>query len=80
VWSNLEAAGVVEPGVVGYIPNFQGADQAAERLAALPIWQQAHILKIVPDRVQLPILPHPCIPRGGSRPWQRGGSYNCAWP
>jgi 5-formyltetrahydrofolate cyclo-ligase len=55
VWSKLEAAGVVPPGVAGYIPDFQGADQAAARLAALPVWQQAHILKIVPDRAQLPV-------------------------
>lgn len=54
VWSTLEAAGVAEAGVAGYIPDFRGADQAAERLAALPIWRQAQVLKIVPDRAQLP--------------------------
>jgi 5-formyltetrahydrofolate cyclo-ligase len=37
VWSKLEAAGVVEPGVAGYIPNFQGAAKAAGRLAQLPV-------------------------------------------
>jgi 5-formyltetrahydrofolate cyclo-ligase len=37
-------------------PELPGrADQAAERLAALPAWQQARILKIVPDRAQLPV-------------------------
>lgn len=55
VWFKLEAAGVVEPGVAGYIPNFQGAAKAAERLAALKTWQQAHVLKVVPDRAQLPV-------------------------
>lgn len=55
VWSKLEAAGVVEPGVAGYIPNFQGATKAAEHLAALGVWQQAHVLKVVPDRAQLPV-------------------------
>lgn len=55
VWSAFEAAGAAEPGVAGYIPDFQGTDQAAERLAALPVWQQAHVLKIVPDRAQLPV-------------------------
>lgn len=55
VWSALEAAGAVDPGVSGYIPDFQGADQAAERLAALPIWQQAEVIKVVPDRAQLPV-------------------------
>jgi 5-formyltetrahydrofolate cyclo-ligase len=55
VWSKLEAAGIVEPGVAGYIPNFQGAAKAAEHLAALGVWQQAHVLKVVPDRAQLPV-------------------------
>jgi 5-formyltetrahydrofolate cyclo-ligase len=55
VWSALEASEAVEPGVAGYIPDFRGADQAAQRLAALPVWQQARVLKIVPDRAQLPV-------------------------
>jgi 5-formyltetrahydrofolate cyclo-ligase len=55
VWSRLEAAGVVEPGVAGYIPDFRGSDQAAERLATLPVWQRAHVIKAVPDRAQLPV-------------------------
>ena len=55
VWSQLEQAGVVEPGVRGYIPAFAGADQAAERLAGLPVWQRAQILEVVPDRAQLPV-------------------------
>jgi 5-formyltetrahydrofolate cyclo-ligase len=55
VWLQLEQAGVVEPGVTGYIPNFRGAERAAERLAALPVWQQAKNIKAVPDRAQLPV-------------------------
>lgn len=55
VWVQLERAGVVEPGVHGYIPAFEGADQAAERLADLPVWQRAQILEVVPDRAQLPV-------------------------
>jgi 5-formyltetrahydrofolate cyclo-ligase len=55
VWSKLEAASVVEPGVAGYIPSFQGAAKAAGHLAALGVWQQAHVLKVVPDRAQLPV-------------------------
>jgi 5-formyltetrahydrofolate cyclo-ligase len=55
VWSQLERAGVVELGVRGYIPAFEGAEQAAERLADLPVWQQAQILEVVPDRAQLPV-------------------------
>jgi 5-formyltetrahydrofolate cyclo-ligase len=55
IWSQLERAGAVEPGVRGYIPAFEGADEAAERLANLPVWQQAQILEVVPDRAQLPV-------------------------
>jgi 5-formyltetrahydrofolate cyclo-ligase len=55
VWSQLERAGVVEPGVRGYIPAFEGADQAADRLADLPVWQRAEVLEVVPDRAQLPV-------------------------
>jgi 5-formyltetrahydrofolate cyclo-ligase len=55
VWSQLEQAGVVEPGVSGYIPAFEGADRTAERLASLPVWQKAQILEVVPDRAQLPV-------------------------
>lgn len=55
VWSRLEAAGVVEPGAAGYIPDFVGAEQAAERLAALPVWRSARVVKVVPDCAQLPV-------------------------
>lgn len=41
LWSALEATHVVKPGVAGNIPDFQGADQAAGRLAALPVLEQA---------------------------------------
>jgi 5-formyltetrahydrofolate cyclo-ligase len=55
VWSQLERAGVVEPGVHGYIPALRGADQAAERLAGLPVWPRAQVLQVAPDRAQLPV-------------------------
>jgi 5-formyltetrahydrofolate cyclo-ligase len=55
VWTDLEHAGVVEPGVRGYIPAFTGAQEAATRLADLPAWRQAQVLKVVPDRAQLPV-------------------------
>ena len=55
MWSRLERYGVVEPGVRGYIPAFEGADRAAERLAGLAVWQQAQVLQIAPDRAQLPV-------------------------
>jgi len=55
VWSRLEQAQVVAPGVHGRIPAFAGADQAAQRLAALPAWQKAQVVKAVPDKAQLPV-------------------------
>jgi 5-formyltetrahydrofolate cyclo-ligase len=55
VWSRLELAGAVEPGVAGYIPDFQGTDQAAGRLAGLSVWKQADVIQVVPDRAQLPV-------------------------
>jgi 5-formyltetrahydrofolate cyclo-ligase len=55
VWADLEHAGAAEPGARGYIPAFTGAREAAGRLADLAAWRQAQVLKIVPDRAQLPV-------------------------
>jgi 5-formyltetrahydrofolate cyclo-ligase len=56
VWSRLDGAGVaLPPGAQGRIPNFVGADLAAERLAALPAWQNAKVVKSNPDAAQLPV-------------------------
>jgi 5-formyltetrahydrofolate cyclo-ligase len=55
VWDLLVAERVVEPGVHGYIPAFTGADAAAGRLAALPEWRAAQVVKAVPDRAQQPV-------------------------
>jgi 5-formyltetrahydrofolate cyclo-ligase len=55
VWALLEQAGATEPGAWGYIPAFAGAEDAAARLATLPAWEQAQVLKVVPDRAQLPV-------------------------
>jgi 5-formyltetrahydrofolate cyclo-ligase len=55
VWDLLVAERVVEPGVHGYIPAFTGAGAAADRLAALPEWRAAQVVKAVPDRAQQPV-------------------------
>lgn len=55
IWALLEKEQVVPPGVHGHIPDFLGADTAAERLATLPVWQSAQVIKAVPDRAQLPV-------------------------
>ncbi|NJC64683.1 5-formyltetrahydrofolate cyclo-ligase [Planosporangium flavigriseum] len=55
VWNLLERAGAAPPGVHGHIPDFAGADQAAARLAELPIWRAATVIKSNPDKAQLPV-------------------------
>ncbi len=56
VWSAMRAAKVARfPGAVGRIPNFTGAEAAAERLRATPEWQAARMLKSNPDSAQLPV-------------------------
>jgi 5-formyltetrahydrofolate cyclo-ligase len=55
VWDRLEAAGVVEPGVHGHIPDFVGANAAAQRLAELDPWTTAAVVKAVPDAAQRPV-------------------------
>lgn len=54
IWMTLEDRGAVEAGVSGHIPAFDGADAAAERLATLPFWASARLVKANPDRAQLP--------------------------
>jgi 5-formyltetrahydrofolate cyclo-ligase len=56
VWAALSAAGVARfPGARGRIPNFTGAERAAERLAGLDEWRAAEVLKCNPDLPQLPV-------------------------
>lgn len=55
VWSALSAAGAVAGDPVGSIPDFAGADEAAARLATLPIWTSARTVKCTPDACQAPI-------------------------
>jgi 5-formyltetrahydrofolate cyclo-ligase len=58
VWDLLERDGAAPPGVHGHIPAFVGADQAAVRLAELPAWQAATVVKSNPDRAQLRVRVH----------------------
>src|SRR5258707_1418195 len=56
VWAAMRAAGVARfPGAAGRIPNFTGAEAAAEQLRATPMWQAATIVKANPDSAQLPV-------------------------
>src|SRR5215471_6914354 len=56
VWSEMSAARVARfPGAAGRIPNFVGAEAAAERLRAMDVWQGARTVKANPDSAQLPV-------------------------
>jgi len=56
IWSLLEAEGVARfPGARGRIPNFRGAEAAADRLDDVPAWRAARHLKANPDLPQLPV-------------------------
>ncbi len=55
-WDALKAAGAARfPGTKGRIPNFVGAERAAERLAATELFQRARTIKCNPDSPQRPV-------------------------
>lgn len=57
IWDELEESGEARFPYPphGRIPNFAGADDAAERLAKLDAWQAADVIKSNPDSPQLPV-------------------------
>lgn len=55
VWAALKQQNASVRDPVGHIPNFVDAQDAADRLAALPIWQQAKVIKCNPDAPQRPV-------------------------
>lgn len=56
MWATLQEAGADRfPGAHGRIPNFTGAEQAAERLRGLDVWQEASTVKANPDSPQWPV-------------------------
>jgi len=56
VWTAMRAAKVARfPGAAGRIPNFTGAEAAAERLRGTPAWQAADTVKSNPDSAQWPV-------------------------
>ena len=56
IWSAMRAAKVARfPGAAGRIPNFTGAEAAAERLRGTRQWHKASTLKANPDSAQLPV-------------------------
>jgi len=56
VWRTLEKEKVVLfPGARGRIPNFKGAERAAQLLSTLPEWQKVRHIKANPDSPQKPV-------------------------
>jgi 5-formyltetrahydrofolate cyclo-ligase len=56
VWASLTDAGAARfPGAPGRIPNFVGAEQAAERLRQTEAWGRARTVKANPDAPQWPV-------------------------
>jgi 5-formyltetrahydrofolate cyclo-ligase len=56
VWAALQGAGAARfPGARGRIPNFVGAEAAAEHLRGTDGWQQAATVKANPDAPQWPV-------------------------
>ena len=56
VWAAMREARVARfPGAAGRIPNFTGAEAAAERLRATAAWQTAGTVKANPDSAQWPV-------------------------
>jgi 5-formyltetrahydrofolate cyclo-ligase len=56
VWQAMRVAKVARfPGAAGRIPNFTGAEAAAELLRGTQMWQAAGTLKVNPDSPQLPV-------------------------
>lgn len=56
VRARMQGAGVAcFPGVNSSLPNFVGANGAAELLCELPMWRRAKVLKINTDAPQLPV-------------------------
>ncbi len=55
VWSALLEADAVHADPHDAIPDFKGADAAAARLASLPVWEAALVVKCTPDTCQQPI-------------------------
>ncbi|MCZ6596371.1 MAG: 5-formyltetrahydrofolate cyclo-ligase [Planctomycetota bacterium] len=55
-WSSLRAVRAARfPGAVGRIPNFTGAEAAAERLTRERVWERARVIKANPDLPQRPL-------------------------
>jgi 5-formyltetrahydrofolate cyclo-ligase len=56
IWRTLTVRKAARfPGALGRIPNFVGAEAAAQHLTTLPSWRRARTLKCNPDTPQRPV-------------------------
>ncbi len=55
IWRMLKEQGASPIDPFGHIPSFEGAEEAAERLAALPVWQRARVIKSNPDTAHVAV-------------------------
>lgn len=55
IWTTLQALNAVHSPCHGHIPNFIGAELAAQQLTQLAIWHNAQVIKCNPDQAQLPV-------------------------
>ncbi|HTD25639.1 MAG TPA: 5-formyltetrahydrofolate cyclo-ligase, partial [Candidatus Elarobacter sp.] len=56
VWQTIQREGVARfPGALGRVPNFAGAEQAAQLLREMAVWRRALVVKVNPDAPQLPV-------------------------
>src|SRR5437016_14211604 len=56
VWQTIEREGAARfPGAYGRVPNFLGAEQAAQLLREMAVWRRALVVKVNPDAPQLPV-------------------------
>lgn len=55
IWTALEESGTGIGKIWDSIPNYVGAETAAERLSQLSIWQSAKVIKSNPDSPQIPV-------------------------
>lgn len=55
IWTMLEEKGLSIGDPFHEIPNFVGADEAAQRLQSLSIWKNARVVKSNPDDAQIPV-------------------------
>src|SRR5215468_7157958 len=56
IWKTIEREAVGRfPFSPGRIPNFVGAEQAAQLLREMAVWRRALVVKVNPDAPQLPV-------------------------